>query len=91
MIETNVDILTLTKPGAKLTGDEKKAFKILENLEEKRSEQALNARIADNTKRMAEYRSQYRRDRQQRLFKAIDVAMWSALLVGLLILGVMII
>ena len=89
MTETKINMLKLPQgTRAKLSKDEDTALKIIENLEEVRSKQILNARAANNARRVAEYKSQCRRARQRSLFKAIDVAMWSALLVGILALGV---
>lgn len=90
MSETKINILKLPQgTREKLSKDEDTALKIIENLEEMRIRQAHIARAANKLSRVAEYKLQSRRARQQSLFKAIDVAMWSALFVGLLALGAM--
>ena len=90
MSETKINMLKLPQgTRAKLSKDEDTALKIIENLEEARSRQVLNARAANNARRVAEYKSQCRRARQQSLFKVIDVAMWLTLFAGIFIMGVM--
>lgn len=90
MIERNVSILQIPQGKSKLSADENTALDILENFEEKRCEHARNVKAEKNARRVAEYKLQCRRARQQSLFKAIDVAMWSAVFVGILILGAII-
>lgn len=87
MSETKINILKLPQgTRAKLSKDEDLALRIIENLEEARSKRELNARAENNARRVAEYKLQGGRARQQSLFKAIDVAMWSALFAGILAL-----
>lgn len=88
MTETKYDILKIPQGKSKPSADEKAALDIIEKWDEEQKKQALNAKIAESSRRVAEYMSKYRHNRQQKLFKAIDVAMWSALLVGILALGV---